>query len=271
MSQHEQWQLSGNAAEMYERYVVPYLLGPWAPGLVERAALQPGDCVLDVACGTGVVARLAAQKVGTTGRVTGLDLNPGMLAVARALRPLPGAPITWVECSAVAMQLAHATFDVVLCQQGLQFFPDRSAALREMHRVLRPGGRLVLSVWKKASPYTTAMREVVERHIGPEAAARLSATTGLGDAEALHRLLVDAGFSDVHIRPSVMTIHVPPVRRAQRGGTDGPGPGFPEGVAVVHRWGGCRVSQRSQLCDSTYVTSGALEREAVLICSPSRA
>jgi ubiquinone/menaquinone biosynthesis C-methylase UbiE len=211
MSQHEQWQLSSNAAEMYERYVVPYLLGPWAPGLVELAALQPGECVLDVACGTGVVARLAAQKVGTTGQVTGLDLNPGMLAVARALPPPPGAPITWIECSAVAMQLGDATYDVVLCQQGLQFFPDRSAALREMHRVLRPGGRLVLSVWKQANPYTTAMREVVERHIGPEAAARLSATTGLGDADALHRLLVDAGFSDVHIRPSVMTIHVPPI------------------------------------------------------------
>ena len=90
MSQPEQWQLSGNAAEMYEHYVVPYLLGPWAPGL---AALQPGERVLDVACGTRVVARLAAQKVGTTGQVTGLDLNPGMLAVARVLPPPPGAPI----------------------------------------------------------------------------------------------------------------------------------------------------------------------------------
>jgi SAM-dependent methyltransferase len=85
----EQWQLSGNAAELYERYVVPYILGPWAPGLVERVALQPGERVLDVACGTGVVARHAAQQVGSAGHVTGLDLNPGMLAVARALPPPP--------------------------------------------------------------------------------------------------------------------------------------------------------------------------------------
>jgi len=210
MSQPEQWQLSGNAAEMYERYVVPYLLGPWAPGLVALAALRPGERVLDVACGTGVVARLAAQKVGTTGQVTGLDLNPGMLAVARALPPPPGAPITWVECSAVAMQLGDATCDVVLCQQGLQFFPDRSAALREMHRVLRPGGRLVLSVWKQANPYNTAVKAAVARYIGTEAAARLQAPTSLGNAEALRHLLVDAGFHDVHIRPHVMTIRLPP-------------------------------------------------------------
>ena len=113
MSQQEQWQPSGQAAEMYECCVVPYLLGPWTPGLVALAALQPGEHVLDVACGTGAVTRLAAQKVWTTGQVTGLDLNPGMLAVARALPPPTGAPITWVECSAVAMQLADATYDVV--------------------------------------------------------------------------------------------------------------------------------------------------------------
>jgi SAM-dependent methyltransferase len=99
----EQWQLSGNAAVLYERYVVPYILGPWAPGLVERAALQLGDRVVDVACGTGVVARHAAQRVGVEGHVTGLDLNPGMLAVARSLPPPAGAAMTWVESSAVAM------------------------------------------------------------------------------------------------------------------------------------------------------------------------
>jgi 2-polyprenyl-3-methyl-5-hydroxy-6-metoxy-1,4-benzoquinol methylase len=139
MRQPEQWQLSGNAAELYERYVVPYFLGPWAPGLVEVAALRPGERVLDVACGTGVVARLAAQQVGTTGQITGVDLNAGMLAVARALPPPPGVTITWVECSAVAMGLADALFDVVLCQQGLQFFPDKPVALREDTSRVSPG------------------------------------------------------------------------------------------------------------------------------------
>jgi len=146
MPQHEQWQLRGNAAELYERYVVPYILGPWAPGLVELAALQPGEHVLDLACGTGVVARLAATKVEPTGHVTGLDLNAAMLAVARSLPPPPGTSITWVEGSAVAMDLPDASFDVILYQQGFQFFPDQPAALREMHRVLVPGGRVLLSV-----------------------------------------------------------------------------------------------------------------------------
>ena len=94
MPQPEQWQLHGNAAELYERYAVPYFLGPWAPGLVELAALQQGERVLDLACGTGVVARLAAPHVGVTGHVTGLDLNAGMLAVARAL---PATPVWCVH------------------------------------------------------------------------------------------------------------------------------------------------------------------------------
>lgn len=205
----EQWQLSGNAAELYERYVVPYILGPWAPGLVERAALQPGERVLDVACGTGVVARHAAQKVGTSGHVTGLDLNPGMLAVARSLPPPPGASIIWVECSAVAMQLADATFDVVLCQQGLQFFPDKPAALREMHRVLVPGGRVVLSVWSKESPYSTALSNAVGQHVSAEAAARIKAPQGLADAGELHRLMVEAGFHGVHMHSSTLTTRLP--------------------------------------------------------------
>lgn len=211
MPQPEQWQLRGNAAELYERYVVPYLLGPWAPELVELAALQPGERVLDLACGTGVVARLAAAKVGTTGHVTGLDLNAGMLAVARSLPPLPGTSITWVEGSAVAMDLPDAAFDVIVCQQGFQFFPDQPAALREMHRVLVPGGRVLLSVWKSAGPYNTAVGEALERHVDAETATRYRAAWLVPVAEELHRLLVDAGFHAVQIRSSVMTIRLPPV------------------------------------------------------------
>jgi ubiquinone/menaquinone biosynthesis C-methylase UbiE len=210
MRQLEQWQLSGNAAELYERYVVPYFLGPWAPGLVEVAALRPGERVLDVACGTGVVARLAAQQVGTAGQVTGLDLNAGMLAVARALSPPPGAPITWVEGSAVAMDLADAQFEVVLCQQGLQFFPDKPAALREMHRVLVPGGQVVLSVWETTvDPYHLALGPAVERHVGTEAARRLLASRMVPDPAELSHLLVDAGFREVHIHSSRMMKHLP--------------------------------------------------------------
>ena len=210
MPQPEQWQLSGNAAELYERYAVPYILGPWAPGLVELATLQQGERVLDLACGTGVVARLAAPKVGPTGQVTGLDLNAEMLAVARALPPSSGASITWVEGSAMAMDLPDASFDIILCQQGFQFFPNKPAALREMHRVLVPGGRVVLSVWGKTiDPYGLALAEAVERHVGTEAATRVRAPRVVPEAEELSRLLVDAGFREVHIRSSRMRIRLP--------------------------------------------------------------
>ena len=211
VSQPEQWQLRGNAAELYERYVVRYLLSPWAPGLVELAALQPGERVLDLACGTGLVARLAASKVGTTGHVTGLDLNAGMLAVARSMSPPPGATITWVEGSAVAMDLPDASFDVILCQQGFQFFPDQPAALREMRRVLVPSGRLLLSVWKSAGPYNIAVADALERHVDAETASRYRASRVVPQAEELHRLLVDAGLHEVQIGLQVMTVRLPPV------------------------------------------------------------
>jgi len=174
MSQQMDWTgYKGSAAELFERYRVPAIFGPWAADLVALAALQPGEWVLDVACGTGVVARLAAQRVGPTGTVVGLDLEPEMLAVAHALPPPPGAPITWHEGDASAMPLADAAFDVVLCQQRVQFFPDRTAALHEMYRVLAPGGRLALSVWRalQHNPYSAAEAATVSRYVSPEVGA----------------------------------------------------------------------------------------------------
>src|SRR5262245_23622242 len=124
-----EWQVAERAAELYQRYLVPAVTAPWAADLVARAQLRAGERVLDVACGTGVVARLAAERVGAGGRVVGLDVNAGMLAVARSLEPVPGAAIEWCEASVLEMPFAPATFDVALCQFGLQFFPDRPLAL----------------------------------------------------------------------------------------------------------------------------------------------
>jgi len=166
-----------------------------------------------VACGTGVVARLAAQRVGPTGMVAGLDLNPEMLAVARALPPNAGERITWHEGNAGAMSLADATFDAVLCQQGLQFFPDRLAALREMHRVLAPHGRLALSVWRgpQHNPYEVALEEVVAHHISFEGVAPAGAPMAFGDREALRAVIVSGGFRAVHIRIAMRLLHFPSV------------------------------------------------------------
>ena len=138
VSEQSGFQVSSEAAERRERYAVRFFAGPWAPGLIALAALQQGEHVLDLACGTGLVTRLAAPEVGPTGHVTGLDINTGMLAVARSLPPPSGTPITWIQGDACAMDLPDASFDVIVCQQGLQFFPDKPAALREMHRVLAP-------------------------------------------------------------------------------------------------------------------------------------
>jgi ubiquinone/menaquinone biosynthesis C-methylase UbiE len=212
MREDSGFQVSNNAAELYEQYAVPYILGPWAPELVELAAIQQAERVLDLACGTGVVARLAALRVGPTGHVTGIDLNAGMVAVARKLPP-PSAPaITWIEASATATGLPEASIDIILCQQGLQFFPDRLAALREMHRVLVPGGRVVLSVWKSAGPYNIAVGDALEQRVGIETATKYRANRVVPNADELHRLFIEAGFRDVHIRPSVMTIRLPQIK-----------------------------------------------------------
>lgn len=209
MGEQSGYQVTADAAHMRERYSVRYFIGPWAPGLIAVAALQQGERVLDVACGTGVVTRLAASAVGPTGQVTGVDINAAMLAVARSLAPPSGLSITWVEGNAVAMDFPDASFDVILCQQGLQFFPDKAAALREMHRVLVPSGRVVLSVWKSAGPYNVAVADALEHHVGVEAATRFRASRIVPDAEALYRLLIEAGFPVVEIRPSTMTIRLP--------------------------------------------------------------
>ncbi len=168
----EQWHLTAQAAELYERWPGRYILGPWAPLLVDACAPAAGERVLDVACGTGVVARAAAERVGPRGHVVGVDLNPGMIAVARSIPAPIGVSIEWLERSALDLRLMNAGFDVVLCQQGLQFFPDKLAALREMRRVLDHGGRLALSVWTGIGPYHSAMGEALARFVGNEAAAR---------------------------------------------------------------------------------------------------
>jgi ubiquinone/menaquinone biosynthesis C-methylase UbiE len=207
----EQWQVTGDAAELYERYPARYVLGPWVPDLVARAGLRRGERVLDLACGTGLVARLAAPAVGPTGRVTGLDLNPGMLAVARAQPAPSGAPITWLEASALATNLPDHSFDVILCQQGFQFFPDRPAALRETRRLLVAGGRLLLSVWRIVGPYHHAVEEALARHVGAEATSRFAASRVVPDAAELHRLVLEAGFRDVAVHAFAMNITYPPI------------------------------------------------------------
>jgi SAM-dependent methyltransferase len=181
--------------------MVPAMFARWAADLVERAAPATGARMLDVACGTGVVTRLLPARVGPGGRVVGLDLNPNMLAVARAATA--GLPIEWLEGSVQAMPLPDGAFDLVLCQQGLQLFPDKPAALREMYRVLAPGGRLLLAVWKSTAhcPGFAALERALAKYVGA-AAAKLPPFS-FGDRAALRGVIAGAGFRDLEIRAEV--------------------------------------------------------------------
>jgi ubiquinone/menaquinone biosynthesis C-methylase UbiE len=158
-----------------------------------------------VACGTGLVARLAAEAVGVDGRVAALDLNPAMLAVASELPAVEGAPIEWVEGDAQALPFAEASFDVVCCQLGLQFFPDRERALREMKRVLVPGGRAVVMVWREIdhAPGFAVLAAALGRTISADAEELMRAPFALGDAGELSRLLESAGLRDRAIRAEI--------------------------------------------------------------------
>jgi SAM-dependent methyltransferase len=209
MKTNGQWQMAKEAAELYERVVARHILGPWAPLLVDAAQVTGGERVLDLACGTGVVTRIAARRVGPPGHVTGVDLNAEMIGVARSLPAPDGGPIEWLEGSALAIPLPDASVDAVLCQQGLQFFPDKALALREMRRVLDRGGRLALSVWSSTGVYNSAVGEALARFVGGDTAARFCASRNVPAKEELERLAVGAGFSGVNVHISRMNIHLP--------------------------------------------------------------
>jgi ubiquinone/menaquinone biosynthesis C-methylase UbiE len=185
-----------NPARMYHDYFVPAIFSPWSKLLIERARPQPGERVLDIACGTGIVARQLAPLVGKDGQVLALDLSAPMLEVARD-EPVPeGAGIEWVEGS--AQTLPDRRFDLVVCQQGLQFFPDPQAAVQQMRRVLDPGGRAVVAVWQdlELQPVYKALSEAEARHLGvPLMDVAMPFT--FDRRHSLEQLFTDAGFARV--------------------------------------------------------------------------
>jgi ubiquinone/menaquinone biosynthesis C-methylase UbiE len=211
MDDQERWQVDDDAAAAYQRFLVPAVTGPWAAVLVERVGLNRGERVLDVACGTGAVARLAAERVGATGHVTALDINARMLEVGQSLPPVAGATIEWREGSALAIPLPDAAFDVVTCQLGLQFFPDRPLALQEMRRVLSNGGRLALSVYGpiEHNPTTHALSESLDRRVRPGASLTKRTEHVLADRDELRALVGAAGFEDVRISTEHITVALP--------------------------------------------------------------
>lgn len=205
------WQLEGSAAELYQRYLVPAITAKWAEDLLDRAQPRAGEAVLDIACGTGVVARLAAQRAAQ-GQVTGLDLNPGMLAVARGM-PNEGPPISWIEGSALDLPFPPDSFDLVLCQLGLQFFPDRGLALREIRRVLRNSGRAAMSVYSpiERTPGAYAFVLALDVVLGPDSSQIKRGEHSFAAPAQFETLLKNSGFSAVEVQTVEQTIVFPSV------------------------------------------------------------
>jgi ubiquinone/menaquinone biosynthesis C-methylase UbiE len=201
-------------AQLFDQFFRPALFTPWARSLLQRAAPQSGEQVLDLACGTGTVAQLVAPLVGAEGSVVGVDINPGMLAVAQGQPKPAGAAVTWRQGDATALDLPDDFFDLVLCQQGLQFFADRAAAVREVRRMLKSGGRFVLNVWQSSEhqPVYNALGESEARHLNVPVAA-VSTPSSFGDPGALQTLLEEAGFTNVEVSQESIEVSFPSAER----------------------------------------------------------
>jgi len=198
------------AAEAYEGLHVPALFQQWAPIVLDMAKIRSGDRILDIACGTGVLAREARSRYGDSNSVAGIDAGAGMLAVAERLDPSVG----WRQGLAESLPYEAASFDAVVSQFGLMFFRDRVGAIREMLRVLAPGGRLAVAVWDSLENSEAYLREIalLERRAGSAAADALRAPFVLGDKTELLAMFRSAGAESVEISTRHGTARFPSIR-----------------------------------------------------------
>jgi ubiquinone/menaquinone biosynthesis C-methylase UbiE len=199
MTKKDLLNLSVDAAQHYEHQTVPTVMRSHTEALLQQITLHPGERILDLACGTGLVTRLLVTKFPTVASVTGVDINPAMLALARRLMPATSIPITWQESDACTLRFPPASFEVVVCQQGLQFIPDKLAALQEMKRVLVPGGRLALTVWSAPHRNTAAIAALLRRHVHEVAATQALLPFAWHDAEVLRQCVEEAGFHEIRL------------------------------------------------------------------------
>lgn len=202
-------QLVGDEASSYTRFVHKIMepwtndLIHWTDDLIRSAECRDGDRVLDVACGTGRVANRISLVSGKLCSITGIDVNEGMLSIARR-----NTQVEWCQGSATDMPFDPEGFEVVLCQQGLQFFPDRARAMSEMARVLSPGGRLALNVWGlDRQPFHAALIAGVDKFLGAEVAAAFAFSLNMADE--LRHLARDAGLNDIRVRFECRTLPYP--------------------------------------------------------------
>ena len=198
MPEPEAYQLLGNAPQIYEEQKVPAMFRPLAEATLHRVDVPNGSRVLDVACGTGIVGRLAAERAGASGSVVGVDLNAGMIEVAKQNAPKDGNT-EWRQGDVASLPFPDDRFDLAFCQQGLQFFPDKLTALKEIRRVLAPGGAVIVTVWSSVPPLGTAIADALTRYVSPEVAKSSLAPFAFNEPEVMRKLFVESGFLDIQM------------------------------------------------------------------------
>ena len=200
---------TGTAAENYQRDFVPSIATPVSRELLRVADLKPSERVLDVACGTGLITRLASERVGADGAVMGIDIAPDMIGVAKRVPAPDGAAIQWRVADAAALPIADASVDVVLCQMGLMFMENRAAAIAEMARVLVPSGRVAINTPGRIQPLFVTLERSIVDHISPDLGGFVGAVFSMHDPEAVAALLCEGGFREVSASIATATFLLP--------------------------------------------------------------
>jgi len=198
------------AGRGYESLFVPALFDQWTKHLIEGARIRDGSHVLDIACGTGVLARNALSRTGPSGRVVGVDPAPGMLAAAKEIEP----GIDWILCSAEALELDDEIIDCVISQFGMMFFQDREKSVEEMFRVLKPGGSLAIAIWNSVeqNPAYADIIAVLQEQVGTAAADALRLPYSLGNPEEVTTILGNSGFTGINVETKVESAQFPSSR-----------------------------------------------------------
>lgn len=223
MGGHDKLGASITFAERYEATLVPVIFRPWARELIRRIVPESGERILDLACGTGAVGREVFASGVEPGVLIGADISEGMLDVARSKASEAGIKVEYLQASADDLPFPDASFDVAFCQQALQFFPDRPAALRELKRVLVPGGRTVFCVSRKLelNPLLKAQAATLDKYAGTDAGNAVRAICAFDDEQALRRLFQGAGMAEIEIESVTLTPSHPDGRAFARGAMGG--------------------------------------------------